>query len=237
MDGWIVLGGNLTGLLLAGFAIGCFDRQKFSPTWLIVAAILLALNDILLTRAHGHFPDLIGGEWLWQGKLLALGATLAIAALPSFGWSNCGLRLSQVPGSLKAAIPASLLYCSYVIGIALLFPQGKTNAEEIAFQLTMPGFEEEPFWRGLFLFSLYQAFKGTKRLAGVDWSWGAVLTCFMFGLGHALGFSDGQFSCDWMTLALTSLPSFFAVWIVMRTKSLLLPILLHNFGNTVSLFI
>ena len=39
-----------------------------------------------------------------------------------------------------------------------------------------------------------------------------------------------------MTMALTALPSFIAVWLRLRTGSVLLPILLHNFGNSVSLF-
>lgn len=237
MNGWITLAGNLAILILLGSIVGFFHRRKFVPRWLAVSAALLAVNDIVLTSAHGFFPDLIGGEWLWQGKLLAFGATLAIAALPSFGWSRCGLRLSQQPGSMKTAIPVALLYCAYVTVIAFVFPQGKTNAEEVAFQLTMPGIEEETFWRGLLLLSLDQALTGRKRFLGVDWGWGAVLACFMFGLGHALSFSDGRFSFDALTLALTGLPSLVAVWLRLRTESLLLPILLHNFGNTLSLFV
>lgn len=38
-----------------------------------------------------------------------------------------------------------------------------------------------------------------------------------------------------MTMALTALPAFIAVWLRLRTGSLLLPILLHNFGNAFSL--
>jgi uncharacterized protein len=170
-------------------------------------------------------------------QLLAIGATLAIAALPSFGWQRCGLRLSQQPGSMKAATAVALLYCAYVTVIALIFPQGKTNAEEIAFQLTLPGIEEEIFWRGVLLLCLDRAFTGRRQFLGVDWGWGAVLACFMFGLGHAFSFSDGCFSFDALTLALTALPSFVAVWLRLRTGSVLLPILLHNFGNTLSLFL
>ena len=38
-----------------------------------------------------------------------------------------------------------------------------------------------------------------------------------------------------MTMALTAIPSFIAVWLRLRTESLLLPVLLHNFGNSFSL--
>jgi membrane protease YdiL (CAAX protease family) len=229
------LGGVLTLLLVVGTAIGLTDRRRFSWRWLVVAALLVAVNDAFLTGFYGRLPDVIGGSWNWQGKLLALAATLAIAASPAFGWRRAGLTLTQAPGSLKAALPVAALYCAFFVVIAMAFPGGSSTGEDIAFQLTLPGLEEEPFYRGVLLFALCQAFTGTKRFLGVDWSWGAVLSCALFGLAHAFGFSNGAFSFDPMTMALTALPSFIAVWLRLRTGSLLLPILLHNFGNSFSL--
>lgn len=235
--GLISLGGTLAILLIVGGIIGFTDRRHFAPGWLIVAALLVAINDLCLTGAYRLVPDVIGGEWNWQGKLLALCATLAIAALPAFGWARSGLRLSQKAGSLKAAVPVVLAYCAFFVAIALAFPGGKTSAEEVAFQLTMPGLEEEPFYRGILLLALDRAFTRRVRFLGVDWGWGAVLSCGLFGMAHAFGFSDGHFSFDAMTMALTALPSFIAVWLRVRTGSLLFPILLHNFGNALSLLI
>ncbi len=233
MNGLIGLGGILAILLLVGGVIGLADRQRFAPRWLLVAALLVAINDALLTRAYGGLPDLIGGDWNWLGKLLALGATLAIAALPAFGWRRSGLTLSQEPGSLKAAIPVVALYCAFFVAIALAFPAGENDAESTAFQLTMPGLEEEPFYRGILLFALDRAFTGRKRFLGVDWGWGAVLSCFLFGMAHAFGFSNGQFSFDAMTMLLTAIPSFLAIWLRLRTGSVLLPVVMHNLGNSI----
>lgn len=234
MNGLIGLSGILAILLLVGGAVGLADRERFAPRWLVIAALLVAVNDACLTRVYGALPDLIGGDWNWQGKLLALGATLAIAALPAFGWRRSGLMLSQEPGSLKAVIPVVALYCAFFVAIALAFPGGETDAESTAFQLTMPGLEEELFYRGILLFALDRAFTGRKRFLGVDWGWGAVLSCFLFGMAHAFGFSDGQFSFDAMTMLLTTIPSFLAVWLRLRTGSVLLPIVMHNFGNSIS---
>ena len=235
MAGLIGLGGLLALLLLLGGVIGLLDRRLFSPRWLVIAALLVAINDACLTRSYGLLPDLIGGEWNWQGKLLALAATLVLATMPAFGWRKVGLTLRQEPGSLKAAVPVALLYCAFFVVIALAFPGSKADTETVAFQLTMPGLEEEPFYRGILLFALDQAFTGRKRFLGVDWGWGAVLSCFLFGLAHAFGFSDGHFSFDAMTMVLTALPSFIAVWLRLRSGNVLLSILLHNFGNSFSL--
>lgn len=237
MNGLIGLGGTLAILLLLGVAIGCVDRRRFAPRWLIVAALLAAINDALLTGAYGLLPDLIGGRWNWQGKLLALGATLLIARLPAFGWLRSGFTLSQQPGSLMAAVPLAAVYCAFFVAIALAFPGDTTDAEEVAFQLTMPGLEEELFYRGILLFALDRAFTGRKRFLGVDWGWGAVLSCFLFGMAHAFGFGDGHFSFDEMAMALTAIPSLLAVWLRLRTGSVLLPVIMHNFGNSTSLLI
>lgn len=237
LDGLIGLGGTLLILLLVGGAICLLDRARFVPGWLIVAALLVAVNDALLTRVYGAVPDLLPGSWNWQGKLLALAATLAIAALPALGWRRVGLTLAQKPGSLRAAVPVAALYCAFFLGLALAFPNGDASGEDVAFQLTMPGLEEEPFYRGILLFALDRAFAGRRRFLGVDWGWGALLSCLLFGSAHAFGFSDGRFSFDAVTMALTALPALVAVWLRLRTGSLLLPVALHNFGNAITMLV
>lgn len=237
MNGLIGLSGVLAILLVVGGLIGLADRKRFAPRWLLVAALLVAINDALLTYGYGLVPDLLGGDWNWQGKLLALAATLAVAALPAFGWRRVGLTLAHEPGSLKSAIPVAFLYCAFFVALAFIFPNEEASGETIAYQLTMPSLEEEPFYRGILLFALYRAFAGRARFLGVDWGWGAVLSCILFGLAHAFGFSDGAFSFDTLTMALTAIPSFIAVWLRLRTGSLLLPILLHSFGNSIMLLI
>ncbi|KPF73689.1 abortive infection protein [alpha proteobacterium AAP81b] len=231
------LAGTLAIVLVLGMAIGCADRRHFRPRWLAIAALLVAANDACLTRFYGGLPDLLGGAWNWQGKLLALAASLAIAALPAFGWRGAGLTFSQAPGSLKAAVPVGLAYCAFFLAIALAFPGGRADPETIAFQLTLPGLEEEIFYRGVLLLALDRAFTGRKRWLGVDWGWGALLSCLVFGLAHAFGFSHGQFSLDATVLAVTALPALLAVWLRLRTESVLLPILLHNFGNSIGLLL
>lgn len=238
MNAVVGLGGTIVLLLLVGGAVGLLDRRRFAARWLLVAAGLVAINDALLTRGYGVLPDLVlPTDWNWQGKLLALAATLTIAALPAFGWRRVGLTLAQDPGSLRAAVPVALAYCALFVMLALLFPNDAPSGETIAFQLTMPGLEEEPFYRGILLFALDRAFAGRVRWLGVDWGWGAVLSCALFGLAHAFGFSNGAFTFDALTMALTALPALIAVWLKLRTGSLLLPVLLHNFGNAVMLIL
>jgi uncharacterized protein len=237
VNGLIGLAGTLGILLALGAALGLADRRNFSVRWLVIAAALVAINDILLTLGYGSLPDVLGGTWNWQGKLMALAASIAVAALPAFGLRQVGVTLSHTTGSLKAAAPVAAAYCAFFVLVALLFPSEPASAEDVAFQLTMPGLEEELFYRGILLFALDQAFRGRKRLLGVEWGWGAVLSCLLFGMTHAFGYSVGAFSFDPLTMALTAIPSFIAVWLRQRTGSLLLPVVLHNFGNSLSFIV
>lgn len=236
MNGIISISGVVAILVLAGGVLGVFRPREFSIRWLLVAVSLVIVNDAMLTGGYGLIRDLLpDSAWNWQGKALALAATLLVASLPAFGWHRSGLTLAQAAGSLKAAIPVVLLYVAFFSGIAGLFPSEPATAETVAFQLTMPGLEEESFYRGVLLFALDRAFRGRKRFLGVEWGWGAVLSCVLFGLAHAFGYSDGAFSFDPVNMALTAVPSFIAVWLVLRTRSVLLPAVLHNFGNAITL--
>lgn len=238
MNGIIGIVGVLALLLLTGGAASIVRPGSVSARWLAAAAALILLNDALLTRLYGLLPDLApAADWNWQGKLLALLATLAVASLPALGWRASGLTVRQEPGGRAPVVAVATAYVAVFLGLALAFPNEPASAETIAFQLTLPGLEEEPFYRGVLLLVLSRAFIGRKRLLGVDWGLGAVVSCALFGLAHAFGFSDGGFHLDPLTMLLTAGPSFIAVWLALRTRSVLLPILLHNFGNAIMLVV
>lgn len=237
MNALIGIAGVIGLLLIAGGIIGVVQPRLFAPRWLAAAGGLVLLNDAMLTRAYGLLPHLLPpSDWNWQGKIMALVVTLVVASLSAFGWHRSGLTLAQAKGSLASCVPVVLLYAVFFAVLTHFFASDPASRKTVAFQLTMPGLEEEPFYRGILLLALDRTFLGRARFLGVDWGWGAVLSCALFGLAHAFGFSHGSFSFEPTTMALTALPSFIAVWLRLRTGSVLLPILLHNFGNSISLF-
>ncbi len=237
MDPIISIASIIAMLVASGGLIAIIRSGSVDWRWLAVAAGLVFLNDLFLTNAYGLIPKALRGQWNWQGKVLALVATLAIAAAPRFGWRQAGITLQQAPGSLRASLPIAVGYCAFFLAIALVFPDDPPTGETIAFQLTMPGLEEELFYRGLLLLALDNAFTARKRLLGVDWGWGAILSCALFGLAHAFRYADGSFSFDPIYMALTAVPSLLAVWLRLRTGSVLIPVLLHNFGNAIGLMV
>jgi len=243
MDAVVSITGAVALLLLLGLAAGITGRGRINLRWLLLAGALVFVNDAALTGLYGLLPQLLPeSDWNWQGKLLALAISLAIAAHPAFGWQRVGLTLVQDRKGLPMALVVSAALLILFAVPALLSDDGAAEPGRIAFQLTMPGLEEEPFYRGILLFALVQALPGRWRGLGIDWNWGALLTCVAFGLAHALSFEAGSFEADWfdfdpMTFALTGIPAILLVWLRERTGSLLLPILLHNYANSIGLFI
>lgn len=238
MDGVVGVCGVVGFMVAGGVAVAARGRGGVSFGWLAVACGLVLLNDALLTNGYGQLPSLFANaDWNWQGKLAALAATLAVAALPLFGRREAGLAFPRLDGGGAGVAMVCAAYLALFFGLATAFPNEPKSFETLAFQLTMPGLEEEPFYRGVLLLALYRAFTGRWRALGVEWSWGAVVSCAVFGLAHAFGYSDGAFYFDPTTFLLTAAPSALAVWLVLRTRSVLMPVLLHNFGNAVFLLV
>ncbi len=220
-----VVGGLALGLALA-------KPRRLRVGWLLVALALMLLRDALVLRGYGLVPNLFpGSDWAWTGKLLATAGLLAVAVLPWFGLARCGLTLRQAPGSGIAWIAFAVL-AAVIFGFAIHLGDGPADLDTILFQWSMPGIEEELFYRGLLLLALNEAFRagrGTRPKLGIGC--GGVLSSVAFGLGHALFWRADGPSFDALAFVMTGGPALLLVWFRTRTGSLLLPVLAHNTVN------
>lgn len=215
--------------VLAGLA-SLPTGKRLRLGWLGIALLLMLLRDALVLRGYGLVPNLFPGSWAWTGKLLATAGLLLVAALPGFGLRRCGVTLRQAPGSRPAWIVFAVLAAA-IFALAFAWRDGPDGLDTILFQWTMPGIEEELFYRGLLLLALNEALDDGRRdsLAGIGRD--GVIASVAFGLGHALFWRDGALSFDAMAMALTGGPALLLVWFRARTGSLLLPVLAHNVAN------
>lgn len=206
-------------------------RSRLQVGWLLVALLLMLLRDALVLRGYGWVPNLFpGSDWSWTGKLLATAGLLAVAALPWFGLRRSGVTLRQAPGAGMAWGVFALLAVA-IFALAFVYRDGAEDLETILFQWTMPGIEEELFYRGLLLLALNEALDSGKRHLFAGIGWGGLVSCVAFGLGHALFWRNGGLSFDAMAFAMTGGPALLLVWFRTRTGSLLLPVVAHNVVN------
>lgn len=216
--------------VLAALATG----TRLRVGWLLAALCLMLLRDALVLRGYGLVPELfVPTRWNWTGKLLATAGLLAVAALPMFGLRRCGVALRQAAGS-AVAWWVFAGFAALFFGLAWYGRDGADGMDTILFQWSMPGIEEELFYRGVLLLALHQALDAghPRRLAGIGM--GGVLSSIAFGLGHALFYRDGGFVFEAMAFALTAGPALLLVWFRVRTGSLVLPVLAHNVANGAS---
>ncbi len=216
-------------LLLAGLLAG-LTRTRVDGRWLAVSIVLILVHDVLITRLFWQVPwTAVEGGWNWLGKLLGLAATLAIAALPIFGWRRCGITLRQAAGSGPAWLLAGGL-CLFALVQALIFDK-PWDPNAVVFMFTLPGPEEETFYRGILLLALNDAFRDKRRIVGAEIGWGALLCSVQFGAVHAITFARADPGFDAEYFANTFLLGLAWVWMRERTGSFLAPALSHNFGN------
>lgn len=235
-DAIMALGGWLGATAAMGLVAALAMRGKVKWAWFAGALILMAVYDALLTRGYGHIPlHFWSSDWNWEGKALSLALSLAVAL--ALGTRRVGLTLKQDRKGLPGALILSAAPVALFLGLALYTPNSPINTNELAFQLTMPGLDEELFYRGVLLLMLDEAFAKPVRILGAPMGWGALISCVAFGLAHALGYSDGGFTFDAITMVLTGGPAVLLVWLRERTGSLLLPVVLHNFANSISLLV
>lgn len=237
-DGFLAGFGGIGLTAAAALAIAAVLRGRIGWGWLAAALALMVAYELALTGLYGavRLPGL-RGDWNWSGKVMAVGLSLAIATAPAIGWRRVGLTLRQDRRGLPGALVLSAMLVAVFVALALASPGEGADADTLAFQLTMPGLDEELFYRGVLLLMLNEAFGRPLRVLGAPMGWGALLSCLAFGLVHALGYEAGGFSLDPMTLALTGGPAVLLVWLREKTGSLLLPVVLHNFANSIFLLL
>jgi len=223
------------GVLVAFGVLGAFlFRRDFRLLWFIGAVVLFLVYAALLTRGFWTLPRLFPeADWHWTGKIFSFIGMLIVASLPIFGLKRTGLTLSQGPKPW----PAFLLF--FVLSglffyMAISGADGRDDWETIAFQWTMPGLDEELFFRGVFLVALNEAFRSRVSVLGAPIGYGGLLTSLVFGLVHALNYTSAGVSFELMAFVVTGLPSLILLWLRERTGSLLLPILGHNISNGAS---
>jgi len=215
-------------------------RPRARPGWIAAALVVLLLRRAL-TRLGHHFLDpghlLPALTWDWGARLLSLGGTLGVLLLVrGVRLSDAGLTARQSPGSWRVALPVAVgLVIAQVAMQAVLWPGQSPTLEEVAYQATLPGLEEDPFYWGLLLLLLDRGFGTPWRFGAVTFGWGAVLAILLFGLVHGFGWRSSGLRVDFWSIARAAAFGAGYCWLRLRTGSVVLSIAAHNLGNTLRL--
>jgi len=227
-----------TLILIIGFKLTGRKVEWVPLLWAGFACLVY----FLLLRSRGELPSpafLDGLDRNWFGKTLSIAGTIAILYfLPRVGFRDAGVTWKQNEGSLgpvvitAAVVVLSMTFASYTFG-----PSPNTSVENLLWQATMPGIDEELFMRGLLLLLLHQAFGKGLNIWGAETGWGFWLVTVTFGLLHGVTIEGSDVDVDMSVTIATGFMGFILAWMRERTGSLVVPVLFHNVSNVAQAFV
>ncbi|MGL5818693.1 MAG: CPBP family glutamic-type intramembrane protease [Phycicoccus sp.] len=144
-----------------------------------------ALYVLYQVALRSDLPVVDGVGWNYDGKLVAIVALLVLASgmttgRPADAGVTTRLHIGRWPWLLGG-------YAVLVVPLAfVLGPLVDRSVEETIFQLSMPGLDEELFFRGVLLLLLDRGFGTPWRVYGIRLGWGFVCSTVLFILSHVV---------------------------------------------------
>lgn len=174
--------------------------------------------------------DFIQSSWNWDGKLLGIAwGIICFFAFRSLFKENNFFRIKQDKANFKEARLVAILLV--VISTVVWYALGKSefDLETLAFQISLPGLDEEILFRGVLLGLLMSALKGRGKWIAMPGLW---IISILFGLVHGLQLKDNySLSFDSLYFLQTGFAGYVWGWITIKSRSILLAIFSHNLSN------
>lgn len=219
-------------MILVPFAVMLlkgYNKANFRRIAIFVLCYVSYQLILVLPKLSPAF-DFVSSSWNWDGKILGImwGVICYFIFKRHFAENNF-FTLKQNKVNFKKALiwAVALVVLSTIVWF--IFGTSKFNMETLAFQLTFPGIDEEIMFRGILLGLLMSALKDKASFLGNP---SVLLTALLFGFMHALTL-DVNYSVNFEPIYFvqTGFAGYIWGWITIKSRSILLAILSHNFSN------
>lgn len=222
---------SASGLLVMALLGALVARGQVRWVWIAAALGSVLVHDIALTRGLGLIARvaLLDAEWNVTGKLYAIAAVLILAALLRMPRRELGLSLGTGGKAWSGWIVCLILVSMLAIAVVVAPGEG-TTWDAVTYQATLPGLEEELFYRGLLLALVARAFAPSGGVRAVLIP--AVITTALFVQAHVLVAVDGAVRVHPTGAPTALIVGSVLIWLRLRTGGLAAPVLLHNAVNT-----
>ncbi len=213
-------------------------RKKRNIQYILLFAAFFLIGSLIRgVPFYIKSIDFVHTMWNWGGKFCAmLFSIMFVIIYRKIPLAEYGVTWRHHPSSLMPCLVLTTFYVAAGFIIGLLTYSGYSfSLEYLFFELSMPGLDEEIFYRGVGLALLNKAFGKNKDLFGAKIGWGLIVISLLFGLVHGVHLSDELIlRIDLFSVLLTTVSGVLLGWLRERSGSLVLPILAHNLGNTVT---
>ncbi len=197
---------------------------------LLIFSFFYMLNGLLLCLPL-EVPslDIFGGSVNWTGKLFAItGILLFLIFYRKYNLKEYFLTIKQNKTFLKKGIAILLIILTGQIIIAFLFePKRTLDFNYLNYEFFLPGIHEEIAYRGIMLGLLTKILNEKIKFLNPS----ILVTALLFGFAHGLFVKNFGIEFDFNYFFMTFSFGIVWGWITLRTGSVLLAIISHNFGN------
>ena len=214
----------LTGAMAARFRVDW--------AWIVAAIAVTGLHALALRSSGEWLPTwgVLDHNWNVSGKGYAIAASVFLVLAFRIDLHALGITWRWDRKAMIGWVSLAAL-ALILIGLAVAAPDQPSAWDERLYQATLPGLDEELFYRGLLLALLLKAFDAVPgRLA---WLAPAVIITLAFTGAHALVVEDGVLALRPSGIASPLIAGTLLVWLRLQTGGLLAPVLLHNTINSV----
>ncbi|MBA3857292.1 MAG: hypothetical protein C0507_10330 [Cyanobacteria bacterium PR.3.49] len=204
------------------------DKDVFRVS-LVTIALVLMQAALLFMVSIGWFKHL---QFNWLQKLFVFLSAIFLCRPLGVTPKECGYLLPTSPKACLYALAFGLIYAS--IDLAGIEEHSVPTLEAVLFQLSMPGLQEEPFYRGLLLSIWDKHFGRPVKFLGVNFGIGALVTTVIFTISHLVLLDENwkllvnPNVLEWLNFVVFCL---FMCWLRYKFESVWPCVLAHNFDN------
>jgi membrane protease YdiL (CAAX protease family) len=171
------------------------------------------------------------GSCFWTGKILGIiFGCLCYFIFNNHFIENNYFTIVQETKNIKNVLTISYIMILINCILSLYYNKNRIrfNSENALFQLTLPGIDEEIMFRGILLGLLLSSIN--ESLFFINPS--LLIISLLFGLTHGF-FIDPDFSINFnfRNFIYIGIIGYIYGWVAIETKSILLPIVIHNLYN------
>ena len=214
-----------TGLLLVVLPLA--SKRRIAPLGAFVVLSLLDALCLLVPLLNGWRV----GQWNWIGKLASI--LFGVAAILFFRLekTELGLILPRSRYGWLASAAGLLIGLLLTTSFVLLFaPNPRPDLPTLAFEATMPGIDEELWFRGIYMALLVRGFPSI-RFGMPRWIVPLVITSLQFAVVHVVTLNHDHLGLSLIAAVYVLPVGILFAAIRVASGSLLGGVLTHNATN------
>jgi uncharacterized protein len=206
-----------------------YDKENIKRI-LVFSLIFICYQIFLNLPKHFDFLKIIKSDWNWNGKILGiLFGVICYFLFRHLFIDHDYFGLKQDKTYFKRATIVSIIVVLSASILWYIFGKSEFNLESLAFQLTLPGIDEEIMYRGILLGLLMSGLKVQVKFIGNP---SLLIISILFGIIHALKLVEGFIpNFNLIYFLQTGLAGYAWGWVTIKSRSIVLAIISHNFSN------